>query len=96
MQRKMVRQFRGADERCPGMMLWEVPAQGILQWNQLSIVFALMVRCTFRFYLYPLQRSDRSSAHARQTLSIKEKKHASFLDHCQPRTLCCACLQYRC
>ncbi|GFW38282.1 histone-lysine N-methyltransferase SETMAR [Trichonephila clavipes] len=39
----------------------------------------------FRFYLYPLQRSDRSSAHARQTFSIKEKKHASFLDHCQPR-----------
>ncbi|GFU99502.1 histone-lysine N-methyltransferase SETMAR [Trichonephila clavipes] len=45
-----------------------------------------------RFYLYPLQRSDRSSAHARQTLSIKEKKHTCVIFRSLSATYALLCL----
>ncbi|GFX86093.1 DDE_3 domain-containing protein [Trichonephila clavipes] len=41
--------------------------------NVLAWIYEAYPNTKFRFYLYPLQRSDRSSVHARQTLSIKEK-----------------------
>ncbi|GFW84146.1 histone-lysine N-methyltransferase SETMAR [Trichonephila clavipes] len=46
----------------------------------------------FRFYLYPLQRSDRSSSHARQTLSIKEKKHTCVIFRSLSATYALLCL----